>query len=185
MLLSPEAKQRLLSGLLRPVASFCTRRSVGLPEIIDQLKFELIRSAKQEILKQQGKPSVSAIAAMTGITRREVLRILTHQEKDSPRPNIAGRVLVQWSSDPRYCTKGGSPRTLTFGRDRSEFTMLVRTVSKDTSPGAILFELKSLGEVQETKAGLKLVRNEAMYKSEPVKATGKIMRNVATHKTYS
>lgn len=178
MLLDPKSREKLLRAMVRPLARFCISRSIALAEILEALKQELVDAAKAEIDRHNSKVTVSKVATITGITRREVDRIMQGPAELSVAPSLCARVLGQWENDRRFSTKAGKAKILSFGYDASEFSKLVRTVSQDTNPSSMLFELQRLGAVEVVRNGIRLVSTESYYRPAPEKAVNLIFRNV-------
>ncbi len=147
---------RLLRLVVRPVARFCVRRSLKIQDAVECLKAEFVIAAEAEMTSKGLEASQSRLSAMTGLQRREVGRILKDKEAVGSGENFISRVIGQWRHDPRFSTSGGRPRVLAGGGKRSEFSELVKSVSKDLNPYTILFELERLGYVTRTRGGLAL-----------------------------
>ena len=77
-------------------------------------------------------------------------------EKKEKIPVMISRVVAQWENDRRFLTQAGKPRVLSCDEDDSEFSELVRLVSKDLHPGTVLFELERSGIVERSKRGVRL-----------------------------
>lgn len=144
--------------MLRPIVWLCFRGSLQLNDVIPLLKEVFVESAKVELQKSGGSPSVSRLSVMTGVHRKDVTRLERVGAVGGNAANLIARVMVQWQHDQRFSTKGGKPRALTVeGRD-SEFAELVRSVNgEDVSPYAVLHEMERLGAVEHDPKGLKLV----------------------------
>ncbi|HQH28601.1 MAG TPA: DUF6502 family protein [Oligoflexia bacterium] len=146
----------LLKNMLRPVARFCLRRSLRLQDLIEAAKAVFLEVAVQEMERQALAVSRSRLSAMTGVHRRDVMRIHDRREPRKFQGDLIGKVVGQWQSDSRFSTRAGKPRALTALGKQSEFAELVRTVSSDLNPYTVLFELERAGAVQRTGKTLKL-----------------------------
>jgi hypothetical protein len=100
--------------------------------------------------RSSGRPHLAKIAALTGLTRVEVKRIVSRNfeigdaEADSwPR---ALRVLNAWTSSKRF-QSNGRPRKLRLAGARDSFAELCRSHSGDIPPRVILSELERRGSV--------------------------------------
>ena len=156
--------------MLRPMAKFCLRNSTGVQELLEAAKHVFILVASSEMECRGEKVNVSRLSLMTGIHRRDVIRIYKEGEsKESPQ-GVAIRVIGQWSQDKRYLTAGGKPRTLGFEGEENQFRELVENTSKDINPGTVLFELERIGAVEKTSRGLKL--KQSFYKADSTNLEG-------------
>lgn len=100
--------------------------------------------------RSSGRPHLAKIAALTGLSRVEVKRIVSKNfevgasEADSwPR---ALRVLNAWTSSKRFVANG-RPRKLRLIGSRDSFAELCRSHSGDIPPRVILSELERWGSV--------------------------------------
>jgi len=157
-----------LQLLLKPVVSFCIRRSLALQDLIEAARGVFIRAAAHEMQEQGKKVTVSALSILTGMHRKGVVRILEEGESLSSSAKFASRVIGQWRHDKRFCTDAGKPRVLSYGSPDSEFTKLVHAVSTDIYPTGILFDLERVGAIERTKNGVKLLTQSYQTKHDPV-----------------
>lgn len=117
----------------------------------------MIELAAEEINLKGDKVTISRLSVMTGLHRRDVMRIYRDLEpKESPL-SLTARVIGQWTQDKDFLTKGGKPRVLGFRGEESEFSQLVQRVSKDVNAATLIFELERQGAIQTTARGLKLL----------------------------
>ena len=146
-----------LRMLLRPYARFCLRHSIKLQEVLEQMKAAMIEAAEEEMLASGDKINISRLGVMTGVHRPDVVRIYRDKDtKDSERGNFLTKIVGQWQSNTEFLTPAGRPKTLDFEGVENEFVQLVRSVSSDLNPYAILFEMERVGLVLRTRAGIKL-----------------------------
>ncbi len=114
------------------------------------------------------KPSVSRASIVSGLTRKEVQRLVEEAEEAElalragtprdagPAPerhNRAGRVLAAWAREPDFIGTDGHPRRLPMQEGAASFAELVRRFSGDMPVRAVLDELVRLGAVRRTEAG--------------------------------
>jgi len=149
--------------LLRPIIKYCLKRSLGLHDLVESAKIVFVEAAEQEIASSEKRLTVSRISAVTGVHRKDAREILRQGGLPEPSMRFSHRVLGQWKSDRRFLTKSGNPRVLENEGEDSEFNRLVRLVSTDIHPGAVLFDLERVNAVERTKHGVKL--NAAAYSS--------------------
>jgi hypothetical protein len=70
--------------------------------------------------------------------------------------NLVSRVVTQWENSEEYLTKGGKPKTLSYEGEASEFSKLVKQVTKDIHFKGVLLQLERLNMVERTSHGLRL-----------------------------
>jgi len=135
---------------------------------------ELLRrayvDAAEETLGVDGKKiKSSSICALTGLYRKEVVRIQELPPVEAAtvddRYNRSARVISGWTRDEAYCTKAGRPAVLPFDGEQS-FSELVRQYSGDMTPKSMLAELTRLGSVEVTKSDSIKLKNTAFIPQE-------------------
>lgn len=172
---------KLLRYLLRPALRVCLRRGWGAAEVIDAAKRELLLLADAELERSGEKRSVSRLAVMTGLNRKEITRMLDpDRSAASTSQSILARVLGQWSNDERFLTARGKPKVLTFGADDSDFTTLVRDVTSDVGAAAVLSELERLGAVHLAPTGARLIEREHILEASPERVFDLLSRDIDT-----
>ena len=115
-----------------------------------------VQAACEATHKNGRRPNKAVIAAMTGLSRVEVNRLLTASavQRDQPLPSAsrATRVLDGWRGDPEFTDAAGEPLTLPVRGYLHSFEVLVRRYSGDMTPQAMLRELLRL-ELVEVEDG--------------------------------
>lgn len=113
--------------------------------------------AKTEFGIDGKKQTVSRISILTGLTRKEVQRLL--QEPPEPEASIteeynrAARVMTGWVRDPDFGDGKGHPIPLKMEGKRASFSALVRRYSGDIPVRAVLDELLRVGAVKRLRDG--------------------------------
>jgi len=97
------------------------------------------------------KTTRSRIAVLTGLSRKEVLRLdnLRDQKRliDKPSPNRAARVVGGWLRDAEFTDSKGRAKVLPLQGDKSSFAALVSKYSGDITLGAVADELERTGVI--------------------------------------
>lgn len=161
-----------LRSLLLPVVRFAVRHSVKVQDAIELVKFLYIEVASEEIRRHREEPNVSRLSALTGLHRRDVVRIFRHGEVKEQGVGVTYRVIGRWQSDKRFTTGAGKPRVLSFDGPDSEFRKLMESVATDLKPGTVLFELERIGAVERVKNGVRLQTQAYQVDSDPVQGFG-------------
>ena len=103
------------------------------------------------------KQTLSRIAIITGLTRKEVARVAESLRRgDHETRTHADRVssvLNGWYQDPDFNGPYGIPRELTFDKEHTNITELVRRYSGDMPARAMLEEILRVGAVEEIPGG--------------------------------
>ncbi len=148
-----------LCTLLRPLVRILLRHNIPLPTFVELAKWIYVDVANSEFHLQSKKQSVSRVAMLTGLTRKEILRL---NRQESPidyaameHHHRATRVISGWVRDPLFHTNAAEPAPLNLDDTTPSFNALARQYSGDIPSRAVLDELLRLGLVELT-AGDKL-----------------------------
>jgi len=150
---------RAVVAVLRPLIKLALRLGVAHGRFSDLAKEAYVDVSREHFSGPGRGATASRIAVLTGLTRREVGRLLKGEEpgpSETPRTrfNRAARVLGAWSLDPKYLDRRGLPASLPFESDDGvSFMDLVRDHGADVTPRAVLDELLRVGSVGELKNG--------------------------------
>lgn len=155
-------KESLLAGfrrVMRPLVRILLRHGISFGEFAEILKAVYVEVAGRDFALPVGRQTHSRIAIITGLTRKEVARVVASLDRDviadASNLNRVGRVLTGWHQDPDFTGPYGMPYELPFEAIESKrsFTALVRRYSGDMPPRAMLDELKRVGAADETASG--------------------------------
>jgi hypothetical protein len=144
-----------LLGVLRPLAAMLLRFGIGYRDFAEVAKAAFVDAATAEFGVRGRPTNISRVAAMTGLTRKEVRRLrATAAAEPAPEPGtVPADVLHRWYTDPRYAGAAGVPRDLPFEGEVPSFAALVRECAGDLPAGAVRAELRRIGALVETPAG--------------------------------
>lgn len=150
------AIDRAVAQLLRPLFRVLLRHGKSYRAFEDVAKRTFVDVALQDFGLPGKKPSVSRASILSGLTRKEVQRLLHSEvlEDDGTgeRRNRAARVLTAWLRDPDFQDAQGRPRSLPLDGDLG-FAALVKRHSGDMPTRALLDELVRVGAVQAQADG--------------------------------
>lgn len=161
----PSRLRAALLGALRPLAAMLLRFGIGYREFAEVAKAAFVDAATAEFGVRGRPTNISRVAAMTGLTRKEVrrLRALAAAGTTTGPGTVPADVLHRWHTDPRYLALPGVPLELPFEGPGPSFVGLVRECASDLPAGAIRAELVRIGAVEEAPAGaLRTVRREVV-----------------------
>src|SRR5208282_5170695 len=71
-----------LAHAMVPLTQLCLRSGLGAGDLISALKMAFVRSCAEEVLSS-GRLNYSRVAAMSGLTRKEVRQLLQENETNS------------------------------------------------------------------------------------------------------
>jgi hypothetical protein len=118
-----------------------------------------VEAAADRSRLRNGRINHSKVAAITGLPRRQISRILNRQAVgvalDRKARTPTERVVQGWLTDRRFISRQGQPKSLGTGR-ASAFWLLVKEYGGDISPRAVLEELTRSRVVRNVGGRLEL-----------------------------
>lgn len=159
----PEADLKLsilaaYKRLLRPLIRILLRNSVSFAEFSEIAKDVYVEVAASDFRLPDKNMTQGRIAILTGLTRKEVNRLITQkgkQQRDyASNLNRVTRILGGWHTDPQFTGPYGLPLDVSYDApgDRN-FAELVRRYTGDMPARAMLDELLRIGVVKESEGG--------------------------------
>lgn len=143
--------------LLRPLVRILLRNGVSYSTFADLAKWVYVDVATQEFNIQGRKQSTSRVSVITGLSRREVMRVRQLPRPDvtasTERHNRAARVIAAWRRESDFHDPAGKPAALPMGGRGATFSELVKRYSGNVPPRAILDELIHVGAVEKMGDG--------------------------------
>lgn len=142
-----------LAHAMMPLTQLCLRSGLGAGDLISALKMAFVRSCATEVLST-GRLNYSRIAAISGLTRKEVRQLLQDNEDSSvisvqnPSRQRTARVIHGWRTDPQYLDESGAPAVLPISSDQVSFYSLVKRYGGDVTPVSVLKELERTGSIR-------------------------------------
>src|SRR6185295_11470661 len=119
------------------------RQSVSFGAFEEMAKRAYVDVALKDFAIPGKKQTTSRVAVLSGLTRKEVQRLLSEGDDDgeevADRYNRAARVLTGWARDADFLDRKGKPRILDLEGDEG-FAGLVKRYSGDMPPRAVLDE---------------------------------------------
>jgi len=147
-----------LERVLRPLFRIVLRNNMSFKAFLDIAKHTYVQVAASEFRIPGKKQSVSRIALLSGLTRKEVQRLLDapaandENSEAGERYNRAARVVAGWVRDTDFSDANGNPKVLPLQdgpQNRASFAELVRRFSGDIPFRAVLDELLRVGVVEK------------------------------------
>jgi hypothetical protein len=128
---------------------------LGWTEFLNVAKAVFVEVATEDYGLRGRPTNISRVAAMTGLSRKEISKIrsesITTRWTPSMEKSPANMVIHHWHHDPDFCMSPGVPRTLPF-EGANSFVALVRKYAGDIPPGAmrtVLCRTKTVSELPD------------------------------------
>ena len=156
-----ESLQKAVTRVLAPLVRLLLRHGVSHAEFANWAKQAYVDAAANHFGIGGKPPSVSRIAIVTGINRKEVKRIRelpADVDTGVAKHNRAVRVVTGWLQDREFLTARGRPRVLVYGDADDSFNRLVRRHGGDVPARAMLDELVRVGTVSHENGRVTLTR---------------------------
>jgi hypothetical protein len=138
---------RFLDSILAPLARLLVRRGILIGVATERLKMHYVRAA-------QGlagpKPTDSRISVMTGLQRREVVRLVAVPDDalEDRKVNHLSRLVQLWQTDPRF-----AGRDLDRAGPDDSFETLALGIRRDVHPRTMMDQLVEAGTISVTDDG--------------------------------
>ncbi len=166
-----QALARALATLLRPLVRVLLRNGLSYGVFAELARKVFVEVAFEEFAEPGRKQTISRVAALTGLTRKEVKRLTEIDEAGDEaahrRFNRAIRVLSGWTTDQRFCDSRGRPYSLAL-EGKNSFAELVKDFSGDVPTRAMLSVLRSAECVQLIGTHVKLIKRAYVPAGDPV-----------------
>jgi len=146
-----------VTNILRPLVRLLLRNGIPYRTFSDIAKRVYVEVATEEFGIPGRKQSKSRVSILTGLSRKEVLRVRRLPPPDDlgagERYNRAARVIAGWVRDRRFRDESGNPVELPFEGGAASFRDLVKAYSGDAPVRAVLDELVRVGTVRRNPDG--------------------------------
>jgi hypothetical protein len=143
--------------LLRPLVRILLRNGVSYSTFSDFVKWVYVDVASKEFGIEGRKQSTSRVSVITGLSRKEVMRVRKLPKPDdsasTERYNRAARVIAAWRRDRNFLDAEGRPAPLPMAGADVSFSELVKRFSGDVPVRATLDELIRVGAVERLEDG--------------------------------
>lgn len=143
--------------LLPPLVRILLRNGMAAKSFYDLVKLTYVLVARDEFGISGKQATMSRIAILTGLTRKEVQALLDMpihgEDQYGEEYNRAARVITGWLRDPDFGDGKGHPAPLRMVGKRLTFSTLVKRYSGDIPVRAMLDELLRVGAVKRLKDG--------------------------------
>jgi hypothetical protein len=152
---------KALFNLLRPVARLCLHFGIGYREYCELSKAAFVSVAADDYGVHGRPTNASRIAAMTGLTRKEISRLRKRADSDDAPQTTRGtplrEILAAWQTENEFIDRRGRPCVLPLEGERGSFHSLVKQFAGDIPDGALRKELERIGAVERKGNMLRLI----------------------------
>jgi len=144
--------------LLKPLVRILIRNSVSFGEFSEVAKEAYVEVAASDFQLQDKKITQGRIAILTGLTRKEVNRLITQkgerQRDYASNLNRVSTILTAWHTDPQFTGPYGLPLDVPFdATSERSFSELANRYTSDLPPRVMLDELLHIGVAKEIEGG--------------------------------
>ncbi len=161
-----KATQSVLRGLVRVLL----RHGIDYSAFSTLARQVFTDIAYEKLERENGKATGSAVAALTGLSRKEIKRLRETEPETltaaAQGRNRAVRVLAGWTTDPQFLSDE-QPRVLSLDAATGGFQSLVEVHSGDVTPIAMLAVLERAGCIARVEGGVQLIRNAFLPMNTP------------------
>ena len=138
--------------LFRPLARLLVARRINFGLVVELMKAALVRSAIDDLAAQGDRPTDSRISIATGVHRKDIKRLKeTPETLQTPKElSVTSQVVAKWLGTKGLIDYKGNPIPILRKKKTNEeidFEDLVRSISKDIRPRAVLDELIDRGVI--------------------------------------
>jgi hypothetical protein len=188
-----QAPSFLLNAVRRivtPVVRLLLHFGITFPVFAELIKRIYVDVADREFTLPEREQTASRVSLLTGIHRQEINRLRETLRNESQSPiekasaaaALSPRLLTAWTQDPRFLDDGAEPALLHRSNALGEpsFEELVRAVSKDIRPRAVLDEWVRLGIVEVTGDGRLKLNVKVFVPSSSLPDKANVIANIVS-----
>lgn len=169
--------------ILRPLIRTLLRHNLSQSEFVEISRRAYVDVAFNDFSIPEKPKTVSHAAVITGLSRKEVLRIQKLKGQNEPiesrHVNRASRVISGWMHDKDFLGRNGKPLPLQIKGGNNSFEALVNRYSGDITWGAVLDEMLRVKTIKIDNDEVVLL-NEGYIPSEDMREKFEIMGQCGT-----
>lgn len=154
------ALSRMAASVLRPLIKVLLRHNFAHSDLTELVRKTYVEVAYDAFKLPEQKMTYSRAALLTGLSRKEVVRLRSHiLEQISVEPeleptNVSQQVVHGWMSDKAYLDSKGEPKALAMKGEGVSFETLVRKYSVNESYAVVLTDLSKNGMTSQSSDGV-------------------------------
>lgn len=169
--------------ILRPLVRVLLRHGVAYGTFAELSRKVYVEEGFTHMEHSGKRATISGVAALTGLTRKEAKRLHELQWVDddvsSQRYSRAIRVVSGWTSDARFQAADGEPAVLALEGDEGSFSALVKEFSGDIPTAAMLSVLESSGTIAVEQGHITLLQKAYVPMATPLEKINILGADVA------
>lgn len=173
------------AAILAPLARLAVARGLPVAALEDRLEAAFVQAAHAAHPDLPEHRRVSRVSIATGLSRREVARLMARPRDGSAAPpakvSPASELFTRWISDAAWRDARGRPRRLPRQGPAPSFEALAQSVTRDVHPRSLLEELVRLGLVQLDGDKVALVREAFVPRGDALRMLAFLGANLADH----
>ncbi len=162
--------EKTAGRILRPLVRVMLRNGIACGSFEEMLRKAYVDEAFI-LTAQEGKATISAVSAKTGLSRKEVKRLSEIQPQTATdtgqKYNRAIRVISGWMNDERFSSVNGIARVLDMEGGDKAFSALVKDYSGDIPVRAMFDLLEKCGCVEKHDGKVHLVSHAYVPGNDP------------------
>jgi hypothetical protein len=148
-----DAARKTLRKLFQPLSALALDCGLSVGEVTSILRDAAVRGVAGRQLEDEERINISGIAAVTGLSRAEIARVLrdggaASESIDDRRQNPANRILAAWHRDPMFLTSRRLPAALKLYGRGATFEGLVRKYGRGLPARAVFDQLTRIGAIE-------------------------------------
>lgn len=180
---SAQALLDAIAAVLEPLARLAVARGVPFDALEEAAKLAVVRAAHAAHPDLPDHRRVSRISTSTGLSRREVTRLVQAPARPTPPPSSASELFSRWMTDRRWRDRNGQPRVLPRQGEAPSFEVLAQSVTRDVHPRSLLEEMTRLGLVTQDAATdtVRLATDAFVPQGDQVRMARMLADNVGDH----
>ncbi len=163
--------EKLVTKVLGPIVRMMLRNGVACGNFEELLRGVYVDEAFK-LARKEGKPTVSAVSAQTGLSRKEVKRLadkqITPGDKQNQKYNRAIRVISGWLNDKRFSNAAGVPLVLDIDGNENAFSALVKDYSGDIPSRTMFNLLEKSGCIEKLDGRVQLISHAYVPGNDPI-----------------
>lgn len=174
---------RACRAVLAPLAQLAVAHGLRHGDLDELMRSAFVDAARAAHADTLPLRAVSRVSAATGLTRREVSRLMGSAQPEAPRRSLATQLFTRWLSDPAYRRDGHALDTLPRIGAAPSFETLARAVTQDVHPRTLLDELGRLGlaKLDERRDAVVRLRDAFVPHDDQQRMLGFLAANVGDH----
>lgn len=173
-----------LDGILAPLAQLCLSKGIRIQAVEERLRIAFVQAAKNTQPFPMSGRVTSRISAATGLTRREVDRLVRAPNTAAEAPHSPITALfTRWLSDPALRGADNKPMPLPRQGPAASFEALAQSVTRDVHPRTLLDELcrLQLAALDPVTDAVTLLRDAFVPSGDLARMMGYVGDNVGDH----